>query len=336
MKNSWLSENMWIIFFLFVFVLGFVFIVWMGNTRLDQNSPSLAKEMVEREITQSMPSPDISYENRTPSTSELLVPELNLDVSLSKEEESSAPNEDEIMSSESNDLCPTLLIKRGGKYMLFNKNMPEEVGENPVFFESLDQYKDYIETQRKLYNQNCPVLFLQEESNAQGENVYKMRKTHGYGNGNVDPLLLGSVQDYFVNNTNVTPKFSPPMGPQAFNKPPTNNGISLGNYGVSVDQLEQTAMSNHPPLVEYDDANRDNKQFNQGYYGFDPTRQYVGKYTVLDQIHNSTQTENKDGLSNNPMDPNWGGAMFTAEKVASGQYEGNSVQPPTVPTVLQE
>ena len=94
-------------------------------------------------------------------------------------------------------------------------------------------------------------------------------------------------------------------------------------------------FKNHPPLVPYADANRDNKSYNQGYYGFDPTSQYVGKYTVLDQIHNSTMTQNPDGLSNNPMDPNWGGVVFTAEKVKDGLYEGNSVQPPTVATVLQ-
>ena len=35
------------------------------------------------------------------------------------------------------------------------------------------------------------------------------------------------------------------------------------------------------------------------------------------------------------MDTNWGGVQFTAEKVASGMYEDNNVQPPTVPTVLQ-
>lgn len=330
MKKSWLKENMWIIFFTFVFILGIVFILWMGNTRMDNNNnnPSLAKEMIEREITKTMPSPNTSIEIETPNTSELIVPVPN------EELISSTPDEEELPLNESSDLCPTLLIKRGNKYMLFNKNMPEEVGQNPLFFDDLDQYKDYVETQRKLYNQQCPVLFLQEENNAQGETVYKMRNSQE--NGNVDPLLLGSVQDYFMNKTNVTPKFGPPVGPQAFNQPPTNNGISLGNYGVPINQLEQTSISHHPPLVEYEDANRDNKPFNQGYYGFDPTSQYVGKFTVLDKIHNSTQIENQDGLSNNPMDPNWGGAMFTAEKVASGLYEGNSVQPPTIPTVLQE
>ena len=89
---------------------------------------------------------------------------------------------------------PTLLIKRGNKVMLFNKNMPEVVGENPIF-DNLEQYILYSKKQKELYNQNCPVLFLQEEVNAQGEEIYKLRQTE---NTNVDPLMLSSVEDYFT------------------------------------------------------------------------------------------------------------------------------------------
>jgi hypothetical protein len=187
-----------------------------------------------------------------------------------------------------------------------------------------------VKKQRELYNQSCPVLFLQEEVNAQGENVYKMRTLQD--GDNVDPLLLGSIQDYFLSKTNVMPKFGPPDGPGAFNNPANNTEISLANYSIPYQNLPPQ-FKNHPPLVPYEDANRDNKPYNQGYYGFDPTSQYVGKYTVLDQIHNSTMTQNANGLSNNPMDPNWGGGVFTEEKVESGLYEGNSVQPPTGITV---
>lgn len=334
MKTTWLQENMWIIFFIIVFILGFVFIVWMGNSRLDNSSPSLAKQMIEREIIQSTniikPILPGSLSNKL-LTPKVITPS-SVKVDTSAPSPSPSPSESELDASEANDLCPTLLIKRGTKYMLFNKNMPEEVGENPIYFDSLEQYINYVDTQRKLYNQSCPVLFLQEEVNAQGEDVYRMRELSS--NGNVDPLLLGSIQDYFLSKTNVTPKFGPPIGPQAFNQPPTNNGISLADYGVPLEQLQTSAMQ-PPRLVPYEDANRAKPPYNQGYYGFDPTSQYVGKYTVLDQIHDSTKTENADGLSNNPMDPNWGGVLFTAEKVASGVYEGNSVQPPTVPTVLQ-
>ena len=95
--------------------------------------------------------------------------------------------------------------------------------------------------------------------------------------------------------------------------------------------LEQTQQ---PQMVQYEDASRDNKPYNQGFFAFDPTNQYVGRYTVIDQIHDSTKTQNPDGLSDNPMDPNWGGAVFTNKQVMSGKYKGNEVQPPTVNTAL--
>ena len=125
------------------------------------------------------------------------------------------------------------------------------------------------------------------------------------------------------------------LHPARLGQSPNSGHTIASTFRAEHDSPIPPQFKNHPPLVPYEDANRDNKPYNQGYYGFDPTSQYVGKYTVLDQIHNSTMKQNADGLSNNPMDPNWGGAVFTEEKVESGLYEGNNVQPPTVQTVLQ-
>lgn len=308
--SKWITTNLWLVLFITIFVLGLVFIVWMGTSE------------VESVVT---PEPPIE-----PVLIEKIVPLEDLDISDSPSE---SPNvelveeEEQVIAHENpNELCPTLLIKRGNKLMLFNKNMPELPGENPIFFNHLDEYIEYVKTQRKLYNQSCPILFLQEEVNTQGENVYRVRNTVGTTK-NIDPLLLGSLDDYFKNKTNILPKFTPPEGPKAFNNPPPNQSIHMGNTGVDVN-------FQHPPLTPYKDANRSNQPFNQGYYGFDPTNQYVGKYTVLDQIHNSTKTQNNDGLSDNPMDTNWGGAVFTQEQVESGKYQDNQVQPPTNTSVL--
>ena len=245
------------------------------------------------------------------------MPEVKFNSSPEDIDVPKSPDESEELDNDhNNNLCPTLLIKRGNKLMLFNKNLPETPGENPIFFNDLDQYKEYIKVQRELYNESCPILFLQEEQDAQGENVYKLRKTEGTST-NVDPLLLGSVNDYFKNTTNVMPKFQPPKGIDAFNKPTPNSAINMLNYSVPIIQPPQNPTQ---PMVPYVDANRSNAPFNQGFYGFDPSNQYVGKFTILDEIHNSTKTQNPDGLSDNPMDPNWGGAVFTDEQIGSGKY----------------
>ena len=326
---TWFSDYGWLILFLIAFFTGIFFIFWMGSAKIKDLPSSEIPEIKQYLLDKKSPSTSETSDlgNNSPS----IVPTPSIPTSqssspdMAKELDAESALEEELKVEE-NDLCPTLLIKRGNKVMLFNKNVPETPGENPIFFDNLEQYIQYVKKQRELYNQSCPVLFLQEEVNAQGENVYKMRTLQDADN--VDPLLLGSIQDYFLSKTNVMPKFGPPDGPGAFNNPADNTEISLANYSIPYENLPPQ-FKNHPPLVPYEDANRDNKPYNQGYYGFDPTSQYVGKYTVLDQIHNSTMTQNANGLSNNPMDPNWGGGVFTEEKVKSGLYDGNSVQPPT-------
>ena len=318
MKNvlKVLSEYAWLIFFLLAFFIGIFFIIWMGNSKIEVVPPPVPLiEIIKADLAQVDPidnstSPMVDEEEEITEV---------LEVSETPSEETKINNEE--LVEEESELCPTLLIKRGNKVMLFNKNMPEVVGENPIFFDNLEQYILYSKKQKELYNQNCPVLFLQEEVNAQGEEIYKLRQTE---NTNVDPLMLSSVEDYFKNHNNVMPKFKPPSGPTAFNGPPPNSSISLSNFGASIDDMKEMEMQKQQPLVSYEDANRDNPPYNQGFYGFDPTNQYVGKYTVLDEIHNSTKYNNKDGLSSNPMDPNWGGAVFTAEKVVDGEFGGNN------------
>jgi len=84
-----------------------------------------------------------------------------------------------------------------------------------------------------------------------------------------------------------------------------------------------TAFSRKP--VEYKDATRDHPPFNQGMYpGFDSQDQYVGVYTELDKVHDSTQ-KMYGGLSPNPMDSNWGGVEFTQKLVDKGVYDENNV-----------
>lgn len=72
-----------------------------------------------------------------------------------------------------NKSCPDMLIKKGNSLILYNSN--EELGpNNPIPFFNLDEYINYLEVQ-KSKGVDCPVLFLQQENNAQGENVYRIR-----------------------------------------------------------------------------------------------------------------------------------------------------------------
>ena len=71
------------------------------------------------------------------------------------------------------------------------------------------------------------------------------------------------------------------------------------------------------------DASRENGVYNKGLFpGFDPYGMSVGRKTKLDEIHESTA---KARISDNPMDPNWGGVEYTQSQVKSGKYEGREV-----------
>ena len=325
MKN-WFSRYGWLAIFIIIFLSGIVFIFWMGNAKLTSGiSPSPKLEPIEIDFSGL---DDESNDLLSPffdESNDLLSPSFD-DINLNK---SPTPQEEESdLEEDDNEQCPTLLIKRGNKIMLFNKNMPETKGKNPVFFDNLEQYKQYAKLQKEVYNQKCPILFLQQETNAQGEDVYRLRKTQGTTD-NVDPLLLGSLSDYFKDQTNVVPQFAPPMGPQAFNRVQPNQQLPLANHGVTQGQGQGQGNT-----TEYTDAIRDRPPYNQGFFAFDPTSQYVGRYTVVDQIHDSTKNSGENGLSDNPMDQNWGGAVFTNKQIDSGKYKEDEVQPPTVNTAL--
>jgi len=170
--------------------------------------------------------------------------------------------------------CPDLLIQKGTVLALYNTQQPIVEGQNPVQFSSLDDYIRYLEIQRKT-GINCPVLYLQQESNTQGEDVYRMRPS---------PFdLQGGL----------------PTLPQ-------------------------------PSVVEINDANRLNPPYNKDNYpGFDPQGQYVGIYTNIDKMHDSTEQET---ISDNPMDSNWGGIQYTNQTVEGGKYADRQVTKPLLYT----
>ena len=63
------------------------------------------------------------------------------------------------------------------------------------------------------------------------------------------------------------------------------------------------------------------------YIGFDPNGQNIGRITELDNIHNAKE---KDPVSDNPMDKNWGGVAYTQNEVNSGKYADNEVFKPSL------
>jgi hypothetical protein len=161
--------------------------------------------------------------------------------------------------------CPNVLIKTGKLLALYNTTLPES-DNNPIHFSNLDEYIKYTESQREK-GIRCPVLYLQQENNSQGQDVYRVRSS---------PFSL-------------------------------QGGLPI--------------VSQNPVPVK--DASRENPPFNaEQYPGFDAHGQYNGVYTDLDKVHDSTR---QSPISDNPMDTNWGGVIYSYKAVESGKYVGNEV-----------
>ena len=207
--------------------------------------------------------------------------------------------------------CPDLLIRKGADLLLYNTKRPAIEGINPVKFKSLDEYKKYLEIQRK-EGIHCPVLFLQHEYDIQGKGVYRAHST---------PLQMEG---------GITRTDTIPSSPDAINAMLGTSTIPLynpTNY-VSTPPLRPIVYKDDEkgipiPVI---DASREHGDYNKGNYaGFDPTSLYVGKYTEIDKVHDLTS---KQQQSDNPMDTNWGGVQYTQNAVDSGKYEENNISKP--------
>ena len=122
--------------------------------------------------------------------------------------------------------CPTMMVKKGGKIMVYDPKMAKIPGVNPIYLKSLKEYKDYVKWQRAS-GLNCPILNLEKEFDAQGFEMYKINKSFSgdyentgssFFNHNLpviqkEPpmsLLLDANQTNNVNfNQNMYPSYDP-------------------------------------------------------------------------------------------------------------------------------
>lgn len=112
--------------------------------------------------------------------------------------------------------CPDVLVKENDILLLYNTKMPTGKN-NPLPFYNLDEYINYLEIQRSK-GINCPILYLQQEINAQGKNIYRVRKNPFDTEGGLPTDLvdmekvtarIDSSNDNPPFNSNMYPSFDP-------------------------------------------------------------------------------------------------------------------------------
>ena len=185
--------------------------------------------------------------------------------------------------------CPNLLIQKDAKFYLYNSNVAEVPGVNPIEFNNLEDYVEFLEWQRGA-GIRCPVLYVQNTYDAQGNRVYKMRPSVSELQGGLPPTVPVPLPAQFVTLPAAPNLVNPPYEPDnGANKKITDNLI-----------LSQDAKQ------------MNNVMFDQSSY-----------YTVTGK----TGISDQDNLlySANAMDDNWGGASYTQALVDKGYYSGNEV-----------
>ncbi len=118
--------------------------------------------------------------------------------------------------------CPTTLIKKGNQILLYNPDMVEIPGVNPIVFKSLKEYEKYLKWQRAS-GLNCPILHLEQMFDTQGNAKYEIKNSfnldepsgplnHDLPNLNKPPCmrkLINADLDQKPFNRNMYPSFDP-------------------------------------------------------------------------------------------------------------------------------
>ena len=90
--------------------------------------------------------------------------------------------------------CQNVLIQEGNNILLYNKNMAKIPGVNPIKFNNLEEYVEFLEWQRS-QKINCPVLYFQKSIDVQGNDVYAIRPSPTDLQGGI-PHVLSSETNF--------------------------------------------------------------------------------------------------------------------------------------------
>ena len=146
--------------------------------------------------------------------------------------------------------CPNMLIQKDTRFYLYNSKLAKIPGVNPIEFENLEDYTEFLDWQRS-QGIRCPVLYMQQSYDAQGNRVYKIRPSVSEPQGGLPPSIATSSGDIISEDSTI------PAYPNQ--------------------QLLVDATRNDPPY---------NKKSMPAY---DPSSYYVGTTTPLDQMNQQSE-----------------------------------------------
>jgi hypothetical protein len=186
------------------------------------------------------------------------------------------PKNYEALTNNNMKRCPDLLIQKGSRYYLHNSKLAQVPGVNPIEFDNLEDYTEFLDWQRS-QGIRCPVLFLQESYDAQGNRVYKTRPSVSEPQAGLPPsintppihpnptLLVDATHDDPPYNTNSFP---------AYDASPYYIGTTTPLDAMN-DVQEKTAVSPDPMDPNWGGAEYTQSLVDNGYYQSNDVNIYV-------------------------------------------------------------
>jgi hypothetical protein len=169
--------------------------------------------------------------------------------------------------------CPNMLIQKGSAFYLYNSNLAEVPGVNPIQFENLEDYVEFLDWQ-KSQGIRCPVLYLQESYDAQGNSSYKVRPSVTEQQGGLPPnppiypnptLLVDATRSHPPYNKNSYPAYDE-----------SNQDIG-STTPLDVMNIKQEAQPISPDAMDpnWGGAQYTHSLINKGYYADNNVSIYV-------------------------------------------------------------
>lgn len=169
--------------------------------------------------------------------------------------------------------CPNVLIQKGSAFFLFNSKLAKVPGVNPLRFNSLEEYTEFTEWQRS-QGIRCPILYVQESYDAQGNQVYKARPSPTQPQGGLPDLMPADA------DLQPTNKILPPFtkltdasrGNPPFNKntypayDPHNQDIGLDTPLDKMFTEQNLSISPNPMDSNWGGTEYTQSLIDQGYY----------------------------------------------------------------------
>jgi hypothetical protein len=161
--------------------------------------------------------------------------------------------------------CADLLLQKGSDFYLLNSKLANVPGVNPVRFKNLEEYVEFTEWQRS-QGLLCPILYLQETIDVQGETVYKARPS--------PTNMQGGLPDYFYRGEKSDERDMVQMGnpDSIYNKnsypafDPDNQDIGLDTPLDKMFNESEAAISPNPMDTNWGGAEFTDQLIKAGYY----------------------------------------------------------------------